>query len=60
MLGGNILEETVTMAKTWVEACQAGGPVTAGEMEAGPLPEAQRQVAPPPWPEAPQRPGISG
>ena len=57
---GVILEETVTMAKTWVEACQVGGPVTVREMEAGPLPELQRQAEAPPWPEAPQWPGISG
>lgn len=60
MLGEKFLEETVTMARTWEEACQAGVPVTAREMEAGPLPELQRQAEAPPWAEAPQGPGISG
>ena len=57
MLRANNLDTTVTMAGMWGETCQAGAPEAGAEMRAWP-PELQRQEFMPPWPEAPQWPGM--
>jgi hypothetical protein len=58
-LRANNLGATVTMAGTYEKTCQVGAPEAGAEMRAWP-PELQRQVPMPPWPEAPQWPGIPG
>ncbi len=54
MFGGKSFEATMTTVGTVGEAGQVGAPELTWELKAGLLPEPQRQLTLPPWPELPQ------
>ena len=54
MLGGKSFEEAVTTGGSEGEAGQTGASEVTWKLQAGLLPELQRQLEVPPWPELPQ------